>query len=136
VLIGGIAAALQGAPQRPASDEAELVSSDTVAMEAELRAGGFVPADIDSRWAEIDARAPWTLPVGGVVTLAENVPGTGGYADLRRNRQTVELDPEVRIAVAHPRDLLRIADASPGAPEQAHVPGLRALLRHATDNGR
>jgi hypothetical protein len=32
------------------------------------------------------------------------------------------------VVVAHPRDLLRIADASPREAERARVPGLQALL--------
>jgi hypothetical protein len=32
------------------------------------------------------------------------------------------------VLVAHPRDLLRIADASTRDPERARVPGLQALL--------
>jgi hypothetical protein len=45
----------------------------------------------------------------------------------------VELDKKTSIRVAHPRDLLRMADASPRESERARVPGLRALLDGTTD---
>ena len=62
--------------------------------------------------------------------LASNVSGTGDYRDLRRGARTVQLDDGTSIRVAHPRDLLRMADASPRESERARVPGLRALLSH------
>ena len=94
-----------------------------------MRDAGLVPRDTDERWADVDRRAPWVLPDGATIALASNVPGTGDYPDLRRSARTVELD-RTRVPVAHPRDLLRMADASPRESERARVPGLRALLSH------
>jgi transcriptional regulator with XRE-family HTH domain len=128
IVIGAVAAALQGAPQRPGSGRVEIVSADPFAMEEEMRAAGLVAGDTDERWADVDARAPWMLPEGGTIALASNVPGTGDYRDLRRSAQTVELDEATGVRVAHPRDLLRMADASPRESERARAPGLRALL--------
>jgi transcriptional regulator with XRE-family HTH domain len=128
IVIGAVAAALQGAPQRPGSGRVEFVTADPFAMEGEMRNGGLVASDTDERWADVDARALWTLPEGGTIALASNVPGTGDYADLRRSAQTVELDGTTPVRVAHPRDLIRMADASPREAERARAPGLRALL--------
>jgi transcriptional regulator with XRE-family HTH domain len=128
VVIGALAAVLQGAPQRPGSGRVEFVSADPSAAENELRSGGLTVVDTEERWAEIDSRGVWMLPAGGSVALASNVPGTRDYSDLRRSARRVELNDETEVPVAHPRDLLRIADASPRESERARVPGLRALL--------
>jgi transcriptional regulator with XRE-family HTH domain len=127
IVVGGVAGVLQGAPQQPRGG-VEFVSADPVAMEAEMRAGGLIATDTDERWADRDTRATWTLPEGGTVALASNVPGTGDYPDLRRAARSLRLDRRTSIEVAHPRDLLRMADASPRESERARVPGLRALL--------
>jgi transcriptional regulator with XRE-family HTH domain len=128
IVIGAVAAVLQGGPQQPADGQVEFVSGDPFAMEAGMREAGFIPDDVDARWADVDRRAPWTLPDGGTIVLASDVPGTGDYRDLRRSVRTVELDDGTSVPVAHPRDLLRMADASPRESERARVPGLRALL--------
>jgi transcriptional regulator with XRE-family HTH domain len=133
IVIGAVAGVLQGAPQRPGSGWVEFVSGDPFAMDAEMREGGLTASDTDERWADVDARALWTLPEGGTLALASNVPGTGDYADLRRSIRTVELDGETRVPAAHPRDLLRMADASPRDSERARAPGLRALLDRVSE---
>jgi transcriptional regulator with XRE-family HTH domain len=133
IVIGAVGAVLQGAPQRPGRGGVEFVSADPFAMDEEMRAAGLIASDTEERWADVDARAPWTLPEGGAIALASNVPGTGDYDDLRRSAQTVELDRTTSIRVAHPRDLLRIADASPRESERARAPGLRALLDRVTE---
>jgi len=133
VVIGGVAGALQGAPQRPGSGQVEFVSADPFAMEEEMRAGGLVANDTDERWADRDARAIWTLPKGGAIALASHVPGTGDYADLRRSARRLQLDRKTTLTVAHPRDLLRMSDASSRDSERARVPGLRALLDRTTE---
>lgn len=134
IVIGGVAAVLQGGPQPPADDRIIFVSGDPFAMENEMRQAGLVPVDTDERWADLDRRAPWALPGGGTIVLASDVPGTDDYRDLRRAARTVDLDDGASIRVAHPRDLLRMADASPRESERARVPGLRALLSHLNDH--
>jgi transcriptional regulator with XRE-family HTH domain len=128
IVIGGVAAVLQGAPQRPGSGRVEFVSGDAFAIDKEMREAGLFPNDTDERWLDTDARALWTLPEGGTLALATKVPGTDDYRDLRRDVRAVELDSGIVVPVAHPRDLLRIADASPRDSERARAPGLRALL--------
>lgn len=128
IVIGGVAAVLQGGPQQPGDGQVEFVSGDPFAAEAAMRDAGLIPGDTDERWADLDRRARWTLPDGGTVALASNVPGTRDYPDLRRSAGIVQLDDGTRVPVAHPRDLLRMADASPRESERARVPGLRSLL--------
>jgi hypothetical protein len=128
IVIGDVAAVLLGAPQRPEHGQVEIVSGDPLSTETELRAGGFEPADSEARWRDTDRRYPWARPSGAVVTLATDVPGTNGFADLRRSAETLDMDDVTAVAVAHPRDLLRLADASPRESARARVPGLRALL--------
>jgi transcriptional regulator with XRE-family HTH domain len=128
IVVGAIADVLQGAPQRPGSANVDIVSGDPYAMEKEMRNAGLRPVDAEERWTGSDRREPWTLPGGGTIVLAIDLPGTTGYRDLRRSADDVEFDTGSTIAVAHPRDLLRVADASPRENERARVPALRALL--------
>jgi transcriptional regulator with XRE-family HTH domain len=128
VVVGQVGAALLGAPQRPASAQVEFVAADPLATDRELRAAGLVPVDVEDRWRASDAREPWTMPGGGMLAIARNIPGTGDYRDLRRSALPVTVDRRTMVLVAHPRDLLRIADASPRESERTRVPGLQALL--------
>ena len=136
IVIGGVAAVLQGGPQQPGEGQVEFVSGDPFAAEMAMRGAGLIPLDTDERWADVDRRAAWVLPDGGTVALASNVPGTRDYPDLRRTARTVQLDDGTRVPVAHPRDLLRMADASLRESERARVPGLRALLSRLDDPAR
>jgi transcriptional regulator with XRE-family HTH domain len=135
IVIGDVAAVLQGAPQAPAGAGVDFVSGDPYGMEVEMRDAGLVPIDAEERWADVDSRASWALPEGGTLVLAANVPGTDDYRDLRRAAQTVLLDGS-RVQAAHPRDLLRMADASPRESQRARVPSLRALLSHLSEGER
>jgi transcriptional regulator with XRE-family HTH domain len=128
VVLGQIGATLLGAPQGPDGPQVEFVAADPLAMDRELRAGGNAPVDIEERWRESDAREPWTLLGGGTLVMARGIPGTGDYRDLHRSASPVALDARTTVLIAHPRDLLRIADASPRESERARVPGLQALL--------
>jgi transcriptional regulator with XRE-family HTH domain len=128
IVLGQVGAALLGAPQRPDSPQVEFVSADPVATDRELRAADCVPVDVDDRWREDDIREPWTLPAGGRIALARSLPGTGDYRDLKRSASPVDVGARRTVFVGHPRDLLRIADATPRESERARVPGLQALL--------
>ncbi len=128
IVIGQVGAALLGAPQRPDSAQVEFVAADAMVLERLLQSAGLVPIEVEDRWRELDARAPWTLPTGGTLVFARHVSGTGGYRDLRRSAVSVDLTVGGSVLVAHPRDLLRIADASTRESERARTPGLQALL--------
>jgi transcriptional regulator with XRE-family HTH domain len=128
VVIGQVGAAVLGAPQRPEGPGVEVVASDRSEIERELREAGYTPVDAPERWRDTDPREPWAMPGGGTVAIARDVPGTDGFRDLRRAARPVTLAGGTELLVAHPRDLLRIADASPRESERARVPGLQALL--------
>ena len=128
IIVGQVGAALLGAPQRPDGSQVEFVAADPVAVDRALRAAGMVPVEAEDRWQESDVREPWMLPGGGCLAMARRLPGSADYRDLHRSASPVLLDKRTIVLVAHPRDLLRIADASPRESERARVPGLQALL--------
>jgi len=127
IVVGGVAAALQGAPQRPRDGGVEVVASDPLALTSEMEAGGLEATDSHERFADSDRRWPWKLRGGGTIVLAGALPGSGDFADLRRSAQQLDVDG-MSVRVAHPRDLLRLADASARESERSRVPGLGALL--------
>ena len=131
IVIGGVAAALQGGPQRPGEGLVDVAAADHDAFVDELNDSGLVPVDAPTRWASEDRRWPWKLRSGGSIVLASRIPGSGDFKDLRRSSRELAVDKSVVIAVAHPRDLLRLAEASARPEERSRVPGLRALLRAA-----
>jgi transcriptional regulator with XRE-family HTH domain len=133
LVIGQVGAAILGAPQQPDTVQVEFVSADPKATDEEFRERGLSPIEADDRWNEVDIREGWTLPKGGALALARRVPGTADYPDLRRSALPIEIDGKTKILIAHPRDLLRIADASPRESERARVPGLQALLEATSE---
>lgn len=126
VVVGAMAAALQGAPQRPGDGQVEVVADDPV-MLIERLSQSADPIDSDERFAESDRRWPWVLPSGGIIVVASALSGSWDYRDLNQSASRVEISG-AEISVAHPRDLLRLADASPRESERARAPSLRALL--------
>ena len=127
IIIGPIAAALQGAPQRPGDGSVEVVAADQRPFYERLIEAGFKPSDDPERFAERDRRWSWRKE-SSTITLASALPGAKGYKDLRRGANAVKLGQGPPLWAASPRDLLRLAEASPRASEQARIPGLRALL--------
>jgi len=128
IVLGPIAGVLQGAPQRPGATEVEVVVTDMVAAATELSTREFTPTDDARRFRQIDQRWRWDGPRRTSLTLASAVPGGGDYAALRRNAVPVAITSGAVVRVAHPRDLLRLAEASSDESQQARASGLRALL--------
>ena len=128
IIVGQVGAVLLGAPQRPDSAQVEFVAADPVAIDRAFRTADMVPVEVEDRWQASDVREPWMLPQGGRLVMARGLPGSGDYRDLHRSALPVVLDKRTSVLVAHPRDLLRIAEASPRESERARVPGLQALL--------
>ncbi len=81
------------------------------------------PSKIERRWA---------LSGGGELAVALEMPGTGGYRDLRRAARHVALQDTV-VALCSLRDLVRIADASPRSERRAFLPALWATLEMTED---
>lgn len=132
VVIGSVAAALQGAPQRPEAPTVEVVASDERPLVNALDRDGFEPIESARRWAESNRRWEWKRG-RCLIALADDVPGSRGFADLRRAALRIDVGGS-EVSVAHPRDLLRLAEASGTASERARIPSLRALL--LVDNER
>jgi transcriptional regulator with XRE-family HTH domain len=132
IAIGSVTAALQGGPQRPGEGSVDVVAADPDAFAQELRESGLTPVDSAERWAQEDRRWPWLLSSGGSIVLASRLPGSGDFKDLRRNSHALRVDGGNPLVLAHPRDLLRLAEASPRPEERSRIPGLRALLRATT----
>jgi len=127
IVIGSLAAALQGAPQRPHPDAVEVVAGDRDALLRELETGSAMPTDDEERLNEENRRWRWILPAGELI-VADRLVGAGGYPDLRRDAVEVAVGGR-RLEVASPRDLLRLTEASGSDVDRAYAPGLRALLR-------
>lgn len=126
ILIGSLAAALQGGPQRPRATSAELVASDRDALLRELESKGAMATDDEERFNDVNRRWRWTLSDVDLV-VADRLAGAGDYGDLRRGAVEIPIDGQ-RLKAANPRDLLRLAEASPSEADRAYAPGLRALL--------
>jgi len=126
ILIGPLAAALQGSPQRPRDGAAEIVTSDRERALGELAVVGR-PSDDEERFADHDRRWRWELSGGGAVIVADRISGSGDFPDLRRDAERVDVFG-APLMLASPRDLLRLADASPRSADRAYRAGLRALL--------
>ncbi len=127
VVVGSVAAALQGAPQRPA-ELVEVVAHDVVAFTDELDAAGFKAQDNTERYFGSDRRWIWRDPRRGPIAIASGLPGAGDFRDLRRAARWLPLGGRAKVRVAHPRDLMRIAEASTNDAQRSRIPGLRALL--------
>jgi transcriptional regulator with XRE-family HTH domain len=130
VVVNAVAEILQGGPQRFDTSHVDIVSADPVGMELEMRAAKLIAVDTAERWADTERREPWALPGGGTIVLVRDLPGTQGYADLKRNAKEIALIDDARVLVAHPRDLLRAAEASDRETSRARAPALRALISH------
>ncbi len=127
ILIGPLAAALQGSPQRPRDGAAEIVPADRGRALEELGAAGARASDDEERFAERDRRWRWLLPDGGAVVVADRIAGSGDFPDLRRDAVGLEVFGDL-LGLASPRDLLRLADASPRSVDRSYGAALRALL--------
>lgn len=135
IVVNAVAEILQGGPQRLDSSHVDAVAADPVGMEIEMRKAKLIAVDTAERWADTERREPWALPGGGTIVLVRDLPGTLGYTDLRRNAQTIDIGHGATVQVAHPRDLLRAAEASGREAARARAPALRALVSHKTHGG-
>lgn len=104
IVIGGVGAALQGGPQRPADGGVLVVAQDPTRLTDEMHRQSLVARDADSRWAASDRRWPWALPDGGAIVLATAMTGAPrDYRAFRRSARWVTLTPgsDDRVRVAH-----------------------------------
>jgi hypothetical protein len=122
VLIGGLAAALQGSPL-PTYDIDIAPAPDTrnrerlAAALADLGAATVV---------EVQTRSVFTTY--GFIDLHFEVAGFDGYAAVRRNAISLDLEADLRIDVSPLRDIIRSRLA---AGDTRQLPALRAALELA-----
>lgn len=133
IVIGAIAGALQGAPQRPRGDAVEVVPRDRDGFLRALEGRGGSPTDDEERFNDVNRRWRWALG-SGIVVVADRLAGASDYRDLRRAAVPLRIEGQ-ELSVAAPRDLLRLAEASPDEGARAYAPGLRALLEFSSVNG-
>jgi transcriptional regulator with XRE-family HTH domain len=132
IVVGPVAAVLSGAPQRPREATVEVVAGDRERFLHELEGRGAKPTDDEDRFNDVNRRWRWDLAGGGAIAVVDRLVGAAGYRDLQRSAIDLQIGRH-RLAVAAPRDLLRLAEASPDEQDRAYLPGLRALLKLAPD---
>jgi len=138
VVVGGIAAVLRGAAMvtfdlditpDTERDNLESISAALIDLGAKLRTAADpagVPFPIDP--AMLAAASSWTLVTRhGDLDLVFEPAGTGGYADLVRDADTlrISIDPEVHAPVASLADIIRSKEAAGRAKDEAVLPLLR-----------
>lgn len=130
VLCGEVGGALLGSPNRPGDGRIDIAvdGRENARVLGDLLALGALPQAPQARWGAHHRRQPWVLPDGGQLAVLVAPAGTHGARDLRRDALAVILDASSTVLVAHPRDLLRIAYASPDDRDQAMAPSYAALL--------
>ncbi len=137
VLIGGVAAIVQGAPQitqdfditpDTAPDNLEALVRVLVELDAKLRTPqGPVDFPIDSKL--LAGAAAWTLSTSaGAFDLVFEPAGTRGYLDLRRSALEVDLGTGRPVLVASLVDLIRMKEAASRPKDEAALPALRQTL--------
>jgi hypothetical protein len=148
VVIGGVAARLQGAPLltqdvdvTPATDDANLerLAAALRSIHARLR----TPTDPDGVEFPIEARflagaRSWTLVSdAGDVDLVFEPAGTNGYDDVvaDADRLTVAEDPPLTVHVASLTTVIRLKEAAGRVKDRAALPLLRRTLAELERRG-
>lgn len=131
VLVGPVAAALRGAPQRPGRGRVDLlIASDDRELVADwlLDAGAF-PDGLEQAPGSDERRERWRAG-RGELTVRWTATGIDDINDLRDRAHPVMLNQEdaglVRVALVE--DLAEIAAHSPWSEDAVYRTGLRAVL--------
>jgi hypothetical protein len=139
ILVGGLAASLHGSPVL--TEDADVtVDRDNANLErladalremnARLRTGtepDGVAFDVSA--PALEKANVWTLVTDfGDFDVLMEPAGTRGYADLRRDAVTFELESGIQIQAASVPDLIRMKEASGRAKDTAALPALHAVL--------
>ena len=132
ILIGGLAAVLQGSPlptydidiaPAPAVGNPVRLEAALAELEANaLTAVGDVRQALADR-ADLSFRTPF-----GYIDLHHRPAGLGNYAALRRNALSLYLEPELTVLVSPLRDIIRSRVA---AGDNRQLPALEATLELA-----
>jgi hypothetical protein len=137
VVIGGVAAALHGAPYLtfdcdivPEEEESNLSRLSLALRELEARvwtgSGSGFAFEHDGRSLR-EARI-WNLVTNaGLLDITFEPAGTGGYRDLVKQAVFIDVD-EMRLAVAALEDVVRSKQAAGREKDQRSLPLLRRML--------
>lgn len=132
ILVGPLAAALSGAPQRP-SGHVDLVvaAGDREAASERLLLHGAHPDGIEQsgEGARSGRRERWQAGAG-ILTVCDRAIGVDGIDVPRARAMPVKLNGEDvgMVHVGYVEDLLALAEASSWSEDSVQVPGLRAVL--------
>lgn len=139
VLIGGFAAVAHGSPLPtndldicPARDQDNL--ERLAAALGELDARIALPEEPEGVSFPHDAEFVGQVEIWNLITrcgrfdLSFHPAGTGGYEDLRRRAEILDLGEGVEVAVASLRDVIRSKEAADRPKDRRMLPTLRQLL--------
>lgn len=139
VVIGGIAAVLHGSPLR--TDDADICPAHTLenlerlaAALAELDARIALPEEPEGVDFPHDPEVIGRVEIWNLITrfgrfdLSFCPSGTGGYEDLRRRAEILDLGEGVEVPVASLLDVIRSKEAAGRAKDRRMLPTLRRLL--------
>jgi transcriptional regulator with XRE-family HTH domain len=141
VLVGPVAAALSGAPQRPGDGRVDVLvqPEDLEDVFERLWAGDGHPDGIEAAAGDVERRERWAVGVG-LLTIRSAASGVS-ISDLRARAHNIGVFRDdigvVRLPLVE--DLLDVAVASPWSDDRPYVPGLRAVLasgRYSTREAR
>jgi len=130
VLVGPVAAAIDGAPQRPGTGRVDLLVplADHEQTVTQLLDGGANPDGFEHAAGADDKRERW-IAGRGTLTLRTTATGIEDIAALRDRGQRVTLTANTAgMRVARAEDLLRISVCSPWSDDALYRAGLRAVL--------
>jgi len=124
VLVGPVAAALHGAPQRPGCGRVDvLVSAEDLAETSERLMGeGAWPDGYEQAPGGRERRERWQTGLGELTVRA----APAGAALRERGRRVAISGGHVGVVLVE--DLLRIAESSPWSDDAIYRAGLRAVL--------
>lgn len=141
VLVGPVAAALSGSPQRPGAGRVDVLVAAEDREEAfdRLWAIDGHPDGVEASAGDLERRERWMVG-SGALTIRSDASGVR-ISDVRdRARLLVNFRDDIgAIPLALVEDLLDIALASPWSDDRASLPGLRAILasgRYSTREAR
>jgi hypothetical protein len=137
IVIGGVAAILQGSPlptldmdvtPDPAPDNLQALAAALTELDARFRTpGGPIPFPIDAKM--LSGNTVWTLETrAGALDLCFEPAGTRGYDDLRRGAIELDIGSGTPAPVASLADVIRSKEAANRLKDQAQLPALRQTL--------
>lgn len=141
VLVGPVAAALSGAPQRPGDGRVDVLVAPEASGEVfeRLWAVDAHPDGVEAAAGDVERRERWVVGAGKL-TVRSAASGVN-IAEVRDRARNVDVfrDDVGVLRLPLVEDLLDIAIASPWSDDRPYVPGLRAVLasgRYSTRDAR